>query len=74
MRFENKNTFFYFEKNCLAYYSAGVVVVNSKSWDSMDCVQKPGANPTIASWFYNAAGSLARFENKTTLFYFWKTV
>jgi hypothetical protein len=30
----------------------------------------PGANPTIAS--YNATGSLARFENKSFLFYFEK--
>jgi hypothetical protein len=35
-----------------------------------------GANPTIASYnasvvnFYNATGSLARFENKNTIFYF----
>jgi hypothetical protein len=33
------------------------------------------ANPTIASYyaivnFYNATGSLARFENKNILFYF----
>jgi hypothetical protein len=39
---------------------------------------KPGANPTIASYkatvvnFYNAAGSLARFENKNISFYFEK--
>jgi hypothetical protein len=38
----------------------------------------PGANPTIAGYnasvenFYNATGSLARFENKTILFYFEK--
>jgi hypothetical protein len=37
---------------------------------------KLGANPTIASYnasvvnFYNAAGSLARFENKNFIFYF----
>jgi hypothetical protein len=36
----------------------------------------PGANPTIASYnasvvnFYNAKGSLARFENKNIIFYF----
>jgi hypothetical protein len=36
----------------------------------------PGANPTIASYnasvvnFYNATGSLARFENKNIIFYF----
>jgi hypothetical protein len=36
----------------------------------------PGANPTIASYnasvvnFYNAMGSLARFENKNIIFYF----
>jgi hypothetical protein len=36
----------------------------------------PGANPTIVTYnasvvnFYNAAGSLARFENKNILFYF----
>jgi hypothetical protein len=34
VRFENKNSFFYLENNALAYYSAGVVVVNS------------GVNPT----------------------------
>jgi hypothetical protein len=39
---------------------------------------KPGTNPTIASYnasvvnFYNAAGSLTRFENKNILFYFEK--
>jgi hypothetical protein len=38
--------------------------------------QIPGANPTIASYtasvanFYNATGSLARFENKNIIFYF----
>jgi hypothetical protein len=38
----------------------------------------PGANPTIASYnasvvnFYNATGSLARFENKNILWYFEK--
>jgi hypothetical protein len=38
----------------------------------------PGVNPTIASYnasvvnFYNATGSLARFENKNILFYFVK--
>jgi hypothetical protein len=42
------------------------------------CLQEPGANPTIASYnasvvnFYNAAGSLARFENKNILFFFEK--
>jgi hypothetical protein len=36
----------------------------------------PGANPMIASYnasvvnFYNATGSLARFENKNIIFYF----
>jgi hypothetical protein len=30
VRFEMKNIFFYFEKNALAYYSDGVVVVNSE--------------------------------------------
>jgi hypothetical protein len=30
VRFENKNVFFYIEKNALAYYSSGVVVVNSE--------------------------------------------
>jgi hypothetical protein len=30
VRFENKNIFFYFEKNALADYSACVVAVNSK--------------------------------------------
>jgi hypothetical protein len=45
-------------KNALAYYNAAVATVKS------------GANPTMASYntsvvnFYNAAGSLARFENK----------
>jgi hypothetical protein len=35
-----------------------------------------GANPTIAIYnasvenFYNATGSLARFENKNSIFYF----
>jgi hypothetical protein len=29
-RFENKNSFFYFDKNALACYNAGVVVLNSK--------------------------------------------
>jgi hypothetical protein len=38
----------------------------------------PGANPTIVIYntsfvnFYNATGSLARFENKNILFYFEK--
>jgi hypothetical protein len=38
--------------------------------------RNPGANPTIASYtdsvvnFYNATGSLARFENKNIFFYF----
>jgi hypothetical protein len=38
----------------------------------------PGANPTIAGYngsvvnFYNATGSLARFENKNILLYFEK--
>jgi hypothetical protein len=38
--------------------------------------QVHGANPTIASYnasvvnFYYATGSLARFENKNSLFYF----
>jgi hypothetical protein len=37
---------------------------------------QPGVNPTIASYnasavnFYNATGSIARFENKNILFYF----
>jgi hypothetical protein len=40
------------------------------------CEMMPGANPTIASYntsvvnFYNATGSLARFENKNIIFYF----
>jgi hypothetical protein len=39
---------------------------------------RPGANPTIVIYnasvvnFYNAMGSLARFENKNILFYFVK--
>jgi hypothetical protein len=41
-----------------------------------------GANPTIASYnanasvvnFYNATGSLARFENRNILFYFEKAL
>jgi hypothetical protein len=38
----------------------------------------PGTNPTTTSYFesvinfYNATGSLARFENKNILFYFEK--
>jgi hypothetical protein len=37
---------------------------------------RPGANPTIVSYnasvvnFYNATGSLVRFENKNIIFYF----
>jgi hypothetical protein len=40
----------------------------------------PGANPTIASYnasvvnFYNATGSLARFEKKNIFFYSEKTL
>jgi hypothetical protein len=58
-----KKTFVFTLKNVLAYYNAGVVAVNS------------GSNPTIAIYnasvvnFYNATGSLARFENKNTLDY-----
>jgi hypothetical protein len=55
VRFENKKI--YFEKNALAVYNAGVVVVN------------PGANPTITS--LNATSSLVRFESKNILFYFY---
>jgi hypothetical protein len=41
-------------------------------------IKIPGANPTIASYnasvvnFYNATGSLARFENENILFFFEK--
>jgi hypothetical protein len=44
----------------------------------VDRGSNPGANPTIASYnasvvnFYNATGSLMRFENKNILFYFEK--
>jgi hypothetical protein len=47
--------------------------VNDRMFES-----PPGANPTIASYnasvvnFYNATGSLARFENKNIIFYFSK--
>jgi hypothetical protein len=43
-----------------------------------DSENMPGANPTIGISnasvvnFYNASGSLARFENKNILFYFEK--
>jgi hypothetical protein len=39
-------------------------------------ISNSGANPTIASYnatvvnFYNATGSLVRFENKNIFFYF----
>jgi hypothetical protein len=41
---------------------------------------EPGPNPTTSIYnasvvnFYNATGSLARFENKNVLFYFEKTL
>jgi hypothetical protein len=49
----------------LAYYSAGVVVVNSKV-----VRLAPGANPTIAGYnasiinFYSASNCMACFHNK----------
>jgi hypothetical protein len=61
----------------LAYKNDGVVVVNSEAL-GLD----PGANPTIptiASYnasavnFYNAAGSLARFEKKILVLAAWQS-
>jgi hypothetical protein len=49
---------------------------NLQDYDNINAVAvSAGANPTIASYnasvvnFYNATGSLARFENKNSIFY-----
>jgi hypothetical protein len=49
-------------------------------WLKSRSIKKQGPNPSTSSYttsvvnFYNATGSLARFENKNILFYFEKTL
>jgi hypothetical protein len=70
VRFESKNIFFYSEKtiSSTTMYNAGVVFVTLDIWSqSYDFdLQRHRCK------FFNATGSLARFENKHILFYFVK--